>query len=124
MGADSERQRVIRAEVARLVSQLEKAWVDPQHGDLAAVTEMLEKRQEILAQIQDADTSCLTPETRAELHGRIQAVRRRDQTLLGALAGQQEELQKSLSGVVRARTAVRGYKAAEEEPGPGLRRLG
>lgn len=124
MGADSERQRVSRAAVTRLVAQLEEAWVDPKLADLAAVAEMLEKRQEILARIQSADTSSLTPETRAALHGRVQAVRRRDQTLLSALAGQREELEKSLSGVVRARTAARGYKAAEEPTGPGLDRVG
>lgn len=97
-----------------LVRRLETFVLAPEGADLAQIAERLEQRQKILDELQNADTRALSPETRDALMRRVEAVRLRDQKLLSALRGQQEAAEKQLRGLLRGRSAARGYGAVRE----------
>ncbi|NOY92527.1 MAG: flagellar protein FliT [Deltaproteobacteria bacterium] len=102
-----------------LVRRLERLWVEPTGADLGKLTGMLEERQKILDQLQKADTRALSPESQAALRVRVDEVRRRDAKLLAALMEQREEAEKQLQGLLRGRSAARGYASAME-PTPAV----
>ena len=99
-----------------LVRRLERLWVEPTDADLGQLASMLEERQKILDQLQKADTQALSPESQAALRRRVDEVRRRDAKLLAALMEQRKEAERELEGLLRGRSAARGYGSTTEAP--------
>jgi len=99
-----------------LVQKLEALWLEPEGADLGQLAAMLAERQKILGDLQKADTRALSPESQQALQERVNAVRARDAKLLAALREQQQEAEKQLEGLLRGRSAARGYASAKESP--------
>ncbi|MDH5490388.1 MAG: hypothetical protein OEY14_00295 [Myxococcales bacterium] len=111
-------------DIAGLLLELERCAVDPERALPDQVERMLLHRQEILGRLQGADTSVLDPETLAELRRRLDAIRQRDERLLRVLLERHRELEEKLQEVLKGRTAVRGYRAADLRIVAGLDRRG
>jgi hypothetical protein len=99
-----------------LVRRLERLRVEPAGADLGKLASVLEERQKILDELQKADTRALSPESRAALRRRVDEVRKRDAKLLAALMEQRQEAEKQLEGLLRGRSAARGYGSTAEAP--------
>lgn len=100
--------------LVELVERLESLWSDPETSDIVALSALVEERQGLLDEIQNADALALDPNVRAALAVRLERVRDRDQLLLAAVRRRCDKILEALEAVVVARTAARGYRAADE----------
>jgi hypothetical protein len=106
-----------------MVARLENLWLDPETSDIVHLSRLLEQRQGILTELQNADTTELDPGAREALSGRIRAVHERDERLLEVMRRRCDGILEALEAVVHVRTAVRGYRPGEGERTHVLERI-
>jgi hypothetical protein len=107
-----------------LVDALAGIALEEHLDDPDALAGALAERQRLLSAIEEADREALSPELRADLKERLQALLRRDAELLDALHELHEETRKGLEQLASGRAAVRGYGASPNSEPPAMRRIG
>jgi hypothetical protein len=100
------------ASLAELVEAFASISLAAEVDDLERLELALAERQTILAAIQNADASLLSPELRTELEQRVVEVLARDVEVLEYLNALREHTIKSLEDLSSGRAAVRGYGEA------------
>lgn len=96
--------------ILQWAAELEELSADMAGMEPAQIAAVLQKRQELLTKIQNADACDLGPETRRALKQRIDAVRQRDTKLLAAMKSNGIAALEKLNSVLHARSAARGYR--------------
>lgn len=110
--------------VEALVAALDCIALEEHVDDPDALAAALAERQRLLTAIEQCDRAALSPEQRADLKERLQALLTRDAELLAALEELREEARKALEQLASGRAAARGYSAAPSSEPPAMRRIG
>lgn len=108
-------EEALRERLAEADPEAETSEQDRVSERLRKLDAILDQRQKLLTQIQNADTSSLDPETRRELFDRVRAVQKADRRLTALLRERTEGMRNQLDRTLRARGAIRAYRPGEGE---------
>lgn len=108
--------------LVELVRKLERISESMENSHFKDLQNRLEKRQEILTQIQTADGSGLPEATRKELRDRIVSVLRRDVKFISILSAARDDAEKSLKTMASTKVALKGYRQNGGGHGESIRR--
>ncbi len=102
------------------VTELDELSLKAAQCDLPDLKDLLEQRQQILAQIQTVDVNALDDAARTQAVERLHAIQERDNEFVSFLGTLRKNLEDALDTVTRARQAARAYGSQQPTLTPSL----